>query len=119
MITLPPAVDGRNLVGVFSIRRNEWADDIRLGSMLIGDIQTITTWQTRGKEQVEVIEYCFTPANEIEPFPLRTTYEACWFDILTLVANNQDLAIEFTVRVHNKIKKSVPNTCEVPQNDID
>jgi hypothetical protein len=37
------------------------------------------------------------------PFPARDSYAELWQDILTLIANDLDLAIELTIKVNHKV----------------
>jgi hypothetical protein len=85
-IQLPPAVDGKSLVGVFKIKRYATYDEVKLATNIkIGVIHTIND------------EFQFQAVDSKTPEPLRDSYEACWFDILVLIANDRDLAIELAV----------------------
>ena len=85
-IPLPPAKDGKSLVGLFKIRRYETYDEIHLATNIrIGFIQTIND------------SFQFQAVDRKTPEPVRDSYEACWFDILVLIANDKDLAIELAV----------------------
>lgn len=104
MRTLPPAIQGRNLTGVFTITQHSNYDEIRVGNKVVGDLCMATAWVG----DAEQATYAFYPYDTTEPFPTRNSYEECWVDILTTIANNQTLAIEFTIKVNQKVKKDVP-----------
>ena len=94
-ISYPAITDEkRTLLGVFSIEY--WAEDldeIRLGKHQIGYVQA--------EEDV----YSFYPHTDInKPYPARQSYEAVWQDIITHIANDLELAIEFTIKVQQKVK---------------
>jgi hypothetical protein len=107
MKTLPPAVEGKNLTGVFTITRHTNYDEIRVGSKVVGDLCMATEWVG----DAERMTYTFYSFDTAEPFPERNSYEECWVDILTTIANNQSLAIEFTIKVNQKVKKDVSIDC--------
>lgn len=112
MITLPPPVAGRSLVGIFKITRLSSSDEVRLGEFLIGTIDTKVVSPT-------ITEYSFKPVNQTVPYPRRNSYTECWFDILTMIANDQDLAIEFTIRVNRNLTNNfkMPNDKGVVGNE--
>jgi hypothetical protein len=104
MKTLPPAVQGKNLTGVFTITRHPNYDEIRVGTKVVGDLCYETRWVGDAEQTI----YVFYSFDTTEPFPERNSYEECWVDILTTIANNQTLAIEFTIKVNQKVKKDTP-----------
>lgn len=94
-ISYPAVIDEtRTLLGVFSIEYwSEDLDEIRLGKHQIGFVQA------------EDNVFTFYPHTDINnPYPDRESYEAVWQDIITHIANNLDLAIEFTIKVQQKTK---------------
>jgi hypothetical protein len=103
MKKLPPATEGKNLTGVFTITRHPNYDEIRVGSKVVGDLCYETQWVGDAEQEI----YCFYAYDTTEPFPVRNSYEECWVDILTTIANNQTLAIEFTIKVNQKVKKDI------------
>lgn len=103
MRTLPKPIEGKNLVGIFTIIQQHNYDEIRLGDKIVGDLCMEMKWV----DNEESPEYTFYQFDSTEPFPTRKSYEECWLDILTTIANNQTLAIEFTIRVNRKVKKDI------------
>lgn len=92
-ISYPALTDSsRNLIGIFTIENAHLDYDIiHLGEIEIGYV-------TQGEKG-----WCFTPIAEVDsPFPLRDSYAEVWQDIITLIANDIDLAIEFTIRAQHK-----------------
>ena len=93
-IEYPAVIDeSRTLVGVFSLEYYDSdLDKICLGKLEIGFVQ----------EEENCFE--FYPIDQIDnPYPARQSYAEVWQDILTHIANDIDLAIEFTIAVHNKL----------------
>ena len=96
-IEYPAVIDeSRTLVGVFSLEYYDPdLDKICLGKLEIGFVQ----------ENGDKFE--FYPIDQIEkPYPARQSYAEVWQDILTHIANDLDLAIEFTIAVQNKLGKA-------------
>jgi len=104
MKTLPPATKGKNLTGVFTITRHRNYDEIRVGNKVVGDLCYETKWVGDAEQEL----YTFFAFDTTESYPVRNSYEECWVDILTTIANNQTLAIEFTIKVNQKVKKDTP-----------
>jgi hypothetical protein len=101
-IPLPPAQDGKSLVGLFKIRRYETYDEIHLATNIqLGVIHTINeTFQ-------------FQAINSSTPEPVRDSYEACWFDVLVLIAKDKYLAIELAVLAHKStVNRATPRIVE-------
>ena len=93
-IEYPAVIDeSRTLVGVFSLEYYDSdLDKICLGKLEIGFVQ----------EEENCFE--FYPIDQIDnPYPARQSYAEVWQDILTHIANDIELAIEFTIAVHNKL----------------
>lgn len=86
-IQLPPAIAGKSLVGVFKIKREHSFDEVYLSTGIrLGFITT----NAENKFQFHPVD------SETSDTP-RESYEAVWFDILVMIANDKDLAIEFAV----------------------
>lgn len=83
----------RTLLGIFTIENTDRDyDTIYLGDIEIG----YATQDSDGK-------FVFIPTTEVEnPFPQRESYAELWQDIVTLIANDLDLAIEFTIKAQHK-----------------
>lgn len=97
---LPPAVKNRSLVGVFLIKRTPDYDEVLLATKVsLGKISYINK------------HYIFQAQGQVELYPARTSYEACWFDILTFITNDRDLAIEYAV-LAQKLKNDEPTLIE-------
>lgn len=103
MQTLPPITDKRNLTGIFSITRHPNYDEIRVGNKIVGDLCESIIWQG----DVEQATYTFYAFDDAQPFETRNSYAECWVDVLTTIANNQTLAIEFAIKVNQKTKKEI------------
>lgn len=99
-IQLPPAIAGKSLVGIFKINRERTFDEIYLKTGI--KLGYITTNEDN--------QFIFNPIDSDTPDTPRESYEAVWFDILVMIANDQDLAIEFAVLAQratiNKPKKA-------------
>jgi hypothetical protein len=97
-----PAVtdETRTLIDVISIEYiDESLDQINLGDITLGFVQE----DSAGSSGDHVYE--FYPANEVnKPYPAKKTYGEVWQDILIHIANDLDYAVEFTVRVSNKLE---------------
>jgi len=93
----PPVSDTtRTLKDVFSISAGDLYDTIYLGDIRLGWVATIV--------ERNLDYWIFTPeTNQENPFPARDSYGEVWQDILTLIANDMDLAVEFAIRVNNKV----------------
>lgn len=91
-ITYPQATDNApNMVGIFTIEAShESYDTIKLGDIEIGSVS------------ISGADFWFTTIDNTI-YPTRGSYEAVWQDILTVIANDLDLAIEFTIRVNHKV----------------
>lgn len=99
-IQLPPPVKNRSLVGVFLIKRSPDYDEVLLATKIpLGKIRFINK------------HYIFEAEGQVELYPARTSYEGCWFDILTLITNDRDLSIEYAV-LCQKLKNSEPTLIE-------
>jgi hypothetical protein len=96
-IQLPPAVDGKSLVGVFIIKRHLSFDEVSLATGI-----------TLGVIHINDDTYQFQPHGQ-EADPIRESYEATWFDVLVMIANDKDLAIEFAV-LAQKASKPKPSS---------
>lgn len=97
-ITYPGiTTEERALTGIITIDSNRDYDTIHLGSnenILLGFIN-----QNDGYFE-------FVPESQIEnPYPKRSAYQGCFGDIMTHIANDLELAIEFTVLVYHKQNK--------------
>jgi hypothetical protein len=92
----PPITDPtRTLNKVFSIQAGELYDTIFLGKIRLGWVAVT--------EDSNQKHWIFTPeASQENPFPNRDSYAEVWQDILTLISNDIDLAIELTIKVQNK-----------------
>lgn len=92
----PPVVDPkRTLGGVFSIQAGEAYDTIFLGGLRLGWVSTV--------QDKDITHWVFTPQSSQEnPFPYRGSYPEIWQDILTLIVNDTDLAIELTIQTQRK-----------------
>ena len=98
-ITYPGiTTEDRALTEIITIDSNSDYDTIYLGSiennLLLGFINQTGSY------------FEFVPQHQIEkPFPKRSSYTSCLADIFTLIANDVDLAIEFTVLTYRKANK--------------
>lgn len=85
----------RSLTGIFTIETTQNIDHVYLGKdqkVLLGFI-----------DSKDNNLFAFVPEKQIEqPFPNRTSYSACLLDAFTCIANDLDLAIEFTILVNRK-----------------
>jgi len=87
----------RSMVGIFTIENTAHDYD----TIFLGDASGIALgYVTQDFSDL----FVFTPATEVEnPFPARGSYAELWQDILTLIANDLDLAIELTIKVNQKV----------------
>jgi hypothetical protein len=97
-ITYPGiTTEDRALTDIITIDSNTDYDTIYLGSIeniLLGFINQTGNY------------FEFVPQTQIDnPFPKRSSYQGCLADIFTLIANDVDLAIEFTVLTYRKANK--------------
>ncbi len=118
MRKLPPATGPKNLSGIFKIIREHNFDEIRVGEKIVGDLCFSTIWH----KNEEIEQYTFYAFDDATPFETRNSYAECWVDVLTTIANNQSLAIEFTIKVNQKLKnqitpQAVTNTESVAQEE--
>lgn len=92
-ITYPKTQDTqRSLSGIFSIETGDLYDIIALGEIPLGFISCD-----------QLGNFFFTPhSSPNKPFDSRSSYTSAMFDVFTLIANDLDLAIEFTIRVNRK-----------------
>lgn len=82
----------RSLSGIFSIESGDLYDIVLLGDIKLGFMSCD-----------KLGNYYFTPETSVEnPFPARSSYQSAMTDVFTLIANDLDLAIEFTIRVNRK-----------------
>jgi hypothetical protein len=82
----------RSLSGIFSIETGDLYDIVHLGEIKLGFISCD-----------KLGNFYFTPTVAMEnPFPSRSSYTSAMFDVFTLIANDLDLAIEFTIKVNHK-----------------
>lgn len=91
-----PAItdDNRTMIGVFSIEYfDDSLDQIMVGSKSIGFIQ-----------EEDGVFNLYPDSDINNPYPNRKSYEAVWQDVITHIANNLELAIEFTIKVQQKTK---------------
>ena len=82
----------RSLSGIFSIETGDLYDIIFLGDLQLGFISCD-----------DLGNFYFTPETSVrEPFLARSSYQSAMTDVFTMIANDLDLAIEFTIRVNRK-----------------
>lgn len=95
----PQTTKNRSLAEILTIESATGYDTIYLGSIESGiKLGYITSDKTSAIH--------FVPEVEMEtPFLARTSYTACLFDVFTMIANDLDLAIEFTILVNHKTNK--------------
>lgn len=97
-ITYPEIADkSRALTGILSIESHPDYDTIYLGSIEKGVLLGFIGYTNK-------MQFEFVPETAIENgFPPRSGYLTCLADVFTYIANDLDLAIEFTIAVQNKL----------------
>lgn len=90
----------RSLSGIVTIEAtNKTYDTIKLGDIVVGFIG----------DSHDNEHFKFTPHNEVSaPYPLRNSYQEAMADMFTEIANDMDLAVEFTILVSRKCKDTPP-----------
>ena len=115
---IPPTTTALNLCGIFRIHRAPNCDDIYLGEKLVGSIYELPEYQSSAMYS---LKYEFMPFNLDHVFTARDSYEEVWLDILTELANDSDLAVEFTIQVtkyrHSK-KETATETTPVTESEL-
>lgn len=107
---IPATTSALNLCGIFRIHRAPNCDDVYLGDKLVGSIYELPDY-TDSKAFTH--NYEFMPFNLDHVFTARRSYEEVWLDVLTELANDPDLAVEFTIQTtkYRSSKKEKP-VCE-------
>lgn len=96
-VTYAPQTDkNRSLTDILTIESGTNYDTIYLGSIESNIQLGFVTMNQNGTME-------FVPATSMDnPYPVRSSYTSCLFDAFTMIANDLDLAIEFTIAVNRK-----------------
>ena len=109
---IPATSSALNLCGIFRIHRAPNCDDVYLGEKLVGSIYELPDYSDSSAFRHR---YEFMPFNLDHVFQSRNTYEEVWLDVLTELANDSDLAVEFTIQVTKyRHSKKETATCSTP-----